>query len=184
MTVRAYLALGSNLGQPIRQLEEAVALIHETPGIQLLKLSSVYQSEPVGYTDQPDFYNMVVEIKTTLSAKELLKLCQQVEQVLNRVRIVRFGPRTMDVDILFYDQLVIQEEDLEIPHPRMKDRSFVVLPLVEIVEDIDRFPIPGAKETLADWVIQLGNPTGITKLRTLTELVHPYGQKDAESVRE
>lgn len=174
MKVTAYLALGSNLGQPIRQLEEAVTLIHNTPGIQLQKLSSVYRSEPVGYTDQPDFYNMVVEIETTLSAKELLLQCQQVEEALNRVRIIRFGPRTIDVDILFYGQLVIQDEDLEVPHPRMQDRSFVLVPLAEIVEEVNRFLIPGSKEALGDWVTRLGDPSGIIKLCKLTELVQSY----------
>lgn len=180
MKVIAYLALGSNLGQPIRQLDEAVTLIQNIHGIQIQKLSSVYRSDPVGYTDQPDFYNMVVEIETTLSAKELLLQCQQVEKALNRERIIRFGPRTMDVDILFYDQHVIREEDLEVPHPRMKDRSFVVLPLAEIIKNVDHFSIPGSNETLSDWVAQLGTPDGIIKLSALTDLLNLVHQNEIE----
>ncbi|WP_131849134.1 2-amino-4-hydroxy-6-hydroxymethyldihydropteridine diphosphokinase [Baia soyae] len=164
--VRAYIGLGSNMGDPVSQLEQAIGLIQDSPDIQVRTCSSIYRSDPVDYLDQPDFYNMVVELATTLSAEALLRRCQEVEQELKRVRVIRYGPRTMDIDILFYDQLLIQKEDLEVPHPKMKHRSFVVLPLAEIVEDTERFSIPGTNENLCDWVEQMGNPRGILKLDT------------------
>ncbi|MDQ0418262.1 2-amino-4-hydroxy-6-hydroxymethyldihydropteridine diphosphokinase [Croceifilum oryzae] len=166
MMIRAYIGLGSNMGDPVLQLEQAIELIQATPDIQVRTYSSIYRSDPVDYLDQPDFYNMVVELETTLSAEALLRRCQEVEQKLKRVRVIRYGPRTIDIDILFYDHDVIQQEHLEVPHPRMKIRSFVVLPLAEIVEDAEHFSIPGTNESLSDWVDQMGNPGGILKLET------------------
>ncbi|SDY94460.1 2-amino-4-hydroxy-6-hydroxymethyldihydropteridine diphosphokinase [Thermoactinomyces sp. DSM 45892] len=165
--VRAYVGLGANIGDPVRQLKQAIRLIQDTPDIQVRTCSSIYRSDPVDYLNQPDFYNMVAELETTLSAEALLRRCQEVEQELKRVRVIRYGPRTIDIDILLYDQLLIQKENLEVPHPKMKDRSFVVLPLAEVVGDTERFLIPGTSESLGDWVKQIGNPRGILKLEPM-----------------
>ncbi|SFX39584.1 2-amino-4-hydroxy-6-hydroxymethyldihydropteridinediphosphokinase [Thermoactinomyces sp. DSM 45891] len=165
--VRAYVGLGANIGDPVQQLKQAIHLMQDSSDVQVRTCSSIYRSDPVDYLEQPDFYNVVAELETTLSAEELLRRCQEVEQELKRVRVIRYGPRTIDIDILFYDQLLIQKKDLEVPHPKMKNRSFVVLPLAEIVEDTERFSIPGTSECLSDWVKQMGNPRGILKLEPM-----------------
>lgn len=169
--VQAYLGLGANIGNPIVQLRQAVDLLNRKAGIYVSKISSVYETAPVGYLDQPNFYNLVVEVQTTLMAHELLQVVQQVEKCLHRVRKIRYGPRTMDVDILLYDQRVIQMEDLQIPHPRMRERSFVIIPLAEIVENPDQFFFPDTDQTLGVLLRSLGKPDGIKQLGSLDDLV-------------
>jgi 2-amino-4-hydroxy-6-hydroxymethyldihydropteridine diphosphokinase len=134
--VVSYLGLGANLGNPIRQLQQALVLLHHSQGISISQVSSLYETSPVGYLDQPNFYNLVVEIDTTLSPTQLLSKTQKVEQRLHRVRKERFGPRTIDVDILLYEQRVVQLPDLIIPHPRLAERAFVLIPLRELTGNI------------------------------------------------
>lgn len=131
MTI-AYISLGSNMGDKVQSLQQAVTLLNSHEQIDVLKSSSVYDTDPVGYEDQDLFMNIVVEVKTTLSAAQLLIACQEIEQELKRVRIVRWGPRTMDLDIILFGQEVIETETLSIPHPRMHERGFVLVPLAEI----------------------------------------------------
>ncbi|MBO3063654.1 MULTISPECIES: 2-amino-4-hydroxy-6-hydroxymethyldihydropteridine diphosphokinase [Mammaliicoccus] len=132
----AYLGLGSNMGDRELQLEEAIKLLNEVNGIEVIQKSPIYETKPVGYTEQPDFLNMCIEISTELESSELLKVCMMVEQQLHRVRVERWGPRTIDIDILLYDQSVIQSPDLEVPHPRMTERAFVMVPLNDIASDV------------------------------------------------
>lgn len=133
--ITAYLSLGSNLGDRQANLEKAIELIKGHQGIQLEQVSSLYETEPVGYEDQDWFVNAVVEIATTLSPQELLGAAAEVENQLGRVRTIRWGPRTVDVDILFYGNHLVVEENLEIPHPRIQERAFVLKPLAEIAPD-------------------------------------------------
>lgn len=133
--VEMYLGLGSNLGESATLIKEAVEALKKSSGIYELVASSLYETEPVGYLDQPRFVNCVVRAKTTLSAEELLKLCQKIEHEFNRVRTIRWGPRTLDVDILLYGQERISTSELEIPHPRMNERAFVLVPLDEICSE-------------------------------------------------
>ena len=98
----------------------------------MTKISPIYETAPVGYTEQPNFLNLCLEIDTELEPKELLKYCLETEQRLHRVRDIRWGPRTLDVDILLYGDKVIEEDDLEVPHPRMSERAFVLIPLNDI----------------------------------------------------
>ncbi|GGI43274.1 2-amino-4-hydroxy-6-hydroxymethyldihydropteridine diphosphokinase [Mammaliicoccus stepanovicii] len=132
----AYLGLGSNIGDRELQLEQAIKSLNEVEGINVTKRSPIYETKPVGYTDQPDFLNMCIEISTKLESLELLNACMMVERELHRVRETRWGPRTIDIDILLYDQSVIQSPDLEIPHPRMTERAFVMIPLNDIASSV------------------------------------------------
>ncbi|RJS61037.1 2-amino-4-hydroxy-6-hydroxymethyldihydropteridine diphosphokinase [Bacillus sp. PK3_68] len=132
MNNRAFLSLGTNIGDRLANLQMAIHLLHSQDVITIEKLSSIYETEPVGYTDQPAFLNMVIQISTSLSAEELLELCLSVEQKLGRVREFRWGPRIIDLDILLYNQDNIESEKLIVPHPRMHERAFVLVPLIEI----------------------------------------------------
>lgn len=127
-----FLGLGSNVGDRENQLKEAIRLLDEQSGIKVVKVSSFYETEPVGYVDQPDFFNLCVEIQTELSPKAVLERGLAIEQQLHRVRKERWGPRTLDIDILLYGDQIIEEQDLTIPHPRMTERAFVLIPLQEI----------------------------------------------------
>ncbi|MBM7580678.1 2-amino-4-hydroxy-6-hydroxymethyldihydropteridine diphosphokinase [Jeotgalibacillus terrae] len=128
----AYLSLGSNIGDAKRNLQEAVKMLDASPSIEVTKVSSIYETDPVGFTDQQVFLNIAAEVKTELSAEGLLDEAQGVEQSLGRERKIHWGPRTIDLDILLYDTDNIQSERLTVPHPYMHERSFVLVPLNEI----------------------------------------------------
>ncbi|MEQ6030116.1 2-amino-4-hydroxy-6-hydroxymethyldihydropteridine diphosphokinase [Staphylococcus saccharolyticus] len=130
--VKAYLGLGSNIGEREIQLQEAIKILDSFKGVEVTQISDIYETEPVGYTEQPLFLNLCVEIETNLNPQDLLARCLDVEQQLHRVRVIRWGPRTLDIDILLYDDLIIEEENLSIPHPRMTERAFVLTPLNDI----------------------------------------------------
>lgn len=133
--VQAYLGLGSNIGDRKQQLLKAIDLIGNIKGIKVTKQSSIYETAPIGYTDQPNFLNLCLEIETELSPQQLLKHCLDIEQQLHRVREIRWGPRTLDIDILLYSDNIIETDNLSIPHPRMQERAFVLLPLNDIASD-------------------------------------------------
>ena len=142
MSVAAYLGLGSNLGDRLGNLQAAVERLGATPGIEVVRSSRVYETDPVGGPPQPDYLNAVVEAATELPPERLLRACQDVERELGRDRTVRWGPRTIDVDVLTYGRDQIHREDLEVPHPRMHQRGFVLLPLLELEADP---PLPGGR---------------------------------------
>lgn len=127
-----FLGLGSNLGDRLAYLQDAVELLHARPGVRVDAVSSVYETAPVGGPEQDPFLNIAVRAVTRSSPRRLLAACQAVEQVLGRVRTERWGPRTLDVDILLYEQRVIATRRLVIPHPRMHERAFVLVPLLEV----------------------------------------------------
>ncbi|MFD1214162.1 2-amino-4-hydroxy-6-hydroxymethyldihydropteridine diphosphokinase [Arthrobacter sp. GCM10027362] len=129
MSVRAVLALGSNLGESSDTLALAVADLVDTPQVRLREVSPVVQTRPVGGpAGQPDYLNMVIEVETDLAPFDLLAHCQAVENKHHRVREVRWGPRTLDIDIITYGDLVMADERLTIPHPRAAERAFVLQP--------------------------------------------------------
>jgi 2-amino-4-hydroxy-6-hydroxymethyldihydropteridine diphosphokinase len=132
MSTRAFLGIGSNLGDRLETLQRSVELLHTSPGIEVVASSRVYETDPVGGVEQPDFLNAVLEISTDLSARVLLQRCQAVEAELGRTREIHWGPRTIDVDVLGYDEATIDETDLVVPHPRMHERGFVMMPLLEL----------------------------------------------------
>ncbi len=132
---RVFLGLGSNIGDRSANIKRACRLIGEIEGVRLVRTSSLIETEPVGYEDQPDFINAVLEIGTTLAPCELLTAIKEIEQRMGRTRTIRFGPRIIDIDILLFGQRVIDEPGLTIPHPRMHERRFVLGPLAEIAPD-------------------------------------------------
>lgn len=129
---RAYIGLGSNVGDRLGFLRRAVRRLREVPGVQGVKASSVYETEPVGVTDQGWFLNAVVEIETTLSPQALLEHTQAIERALDKVITRRWGPRTIDLDILLYGDWQLKTATLEIPHPELRKRAFALLPLLEL----------------------------------------------------
>jgi 2-amino-4-hydroxy-6-hydroxymethyldihydropteridine diphosphokinase len=138
---RAFLGLGSNLGDRLPNLQRAVDLLAATPGIAVLRSSRVYETTPIG-PPQPDFLNAVVEVETALEPGDLLAACSDVERELHRVRGIHWGPRTIDVDLLTYGDRVVETNELIVPHPRMHERAFVLVPLLELAEDP---PLPGGR---------------------------------------
>lgn len=141
MNNTAYIALGSNIGKKETYLKEAVKKLHEHPEVQVELISSIYETTPVGYENQDDFLNMAVKIATSLRPEELLSLTQKIEQELGRTREVRWGPRTADLDILLYNRENIETEQLVVPHPRMYERLFVLVPMSEICPEIGEVQI-------------------------------------------
>ncbi|AXI07566.1 2-amino-4-hydroxy-6-hydroxymethyldihydropteridine diphosphokinase [Oceanobacillus sp. 143] len=132
---KAYLALGTNIEPRLDYLHDALRALEDHQAIEIKQESSIYETVPVGYKDQADFLNMVIEVETRLTSMELLDYCQQVELNLGRKRDIRFGPRTIDLDILTFNQENSKIERLIIPHPRMQERAFVLIPLKEIAAD-------------------------------------------------
>lgn len=130
--VTAYLGLGSNVGDREEYIEQAVFLLEKNPGIQVTKRSTNYETEPEGGSDQPPFINAALEIRTKLLPAKLLEICQEIETALGREREVEWGPRTIDIDILLYGDLIVSEDKLQVPHPLMHERLFVLKPLREI----------------------------------------------------
>lgn len=136
----ACIALGANIGEPLRQIEAGFNALAALPGTRLTARSSLYRSAPVGYADQPDFINAVALIDTTLEPHALLEALLAIERVNGRVREFPNAPRTLDLDIVLYGDAVIHDPGLTIPHARMLERAFVMLPLAEIAPDM---PVPG-----------------------------------------
>ena len=132
----AYLGLGSNLGDRARFLSEAIRLLRALAGVRVTGVSPVYNTKPVGVVGQPDYLNLVVGIETDLPPAQLLTACQQIEKSLGRKRDVRWGPRTLDIDILSYGALVSTDEHLTLPHPRLTERGFVLVPLATLAPEL------------------------------------------------
>lgn len=132
----SFISIGSNIGDRMHHLTDAVRALHEHKEVTVTVVSSIYETIPVGFIDQADFLNLVVKVETTLSAHDLLASCQEIENGLGRVREVRWGPRTVDLDILLYNNDNVESENLIVPHPRMGERAFVLVPLLEIAPGI------------------------------------------------
>lgn len=135
-----YIGLGSNLSGPAQQINSALETLASSPHVTLLQHSGLYLSPPMGPADQPDYVNAVAQLETELSPHHLLDLLQSIEQQQGRVRGERWGPRTLDLDLLLYDEQRIADERLSVPHPGMAQRAFVLYPLLEIAPGLE---IPG-----------------------------------------
>lgn len=135
-----YIGLGSNLENPLQQIKTAIDDLQSLADIQVISVSSLYQSAPMGPADQPDYINAVLSLKTTLPAHQLLDVLQQIEQQHGRVRKRHWGERTLDLDILLYGAETIDDERLKVPHPGIAQRAFVLYPLAEIAPELE---IPG-----------------------------------------
>lgn len=133
---KAYLGLGTNMGDRGEYLSSSVKLLDNNENITVTNKSKIYETKAWGYTDQADFLNICIEIKTSLNEYELLKVCQDIELKLNRERIIKWGPRTIDIDILFFNDMILNNEDLYIPHPRISERAFVLIPLMDINKNL------------------------------------------------
>lgn len=131
-----YLGLGSNIGERIRFLRKAVDLLRATHGVRVKACSPVYETSPVGGPEQPSYLNAVVRIETRLWPGELLTKIHEIEARLKRKRRIRWGPRTVDIDILLWEKRIIQSASLTVPHPRMSERLFVLRPLLDLAPDI------------------------------------------------
>jgi 2-amino-4-hydroxy-6-hydroxymethyldihydropteridine diphosphokinase len=128
----AYLGLGGNIGDVAEAFLVALRTLAAAPQVELRRLSSVYRTPPWGSVDQPNFLNMAARVETTLPAGDLLTLCLDIERAMGRRRLERWGPRTIDIDILTYGEARIDDPDLKVPHPRIVERAFVLAPLAEI----------------------------------------------------
>jgi 2-amino-4-hydroxy-6-hydroxymethyldihydropteridine diphosphokinase len=135
LPVTAYIALGSNIGECEKNIDNAIDLLDQTEGVSVTKISKKIKTPPIGPQDQPDFINNAIEIKTTLPPQQLLRQCKEIELKLGRRKIRKWGERTIDLDIIFYSDKIINEDDLKIPHPEMEKRDFVLIPLAEIAPD-------------------------------------------------
>lgn len=144
----AYISLGTNMGDRYKNLVNAIHYLKVEKEIHLVKCSSIYDTVPVGYTEQEDFLNMVISVRTTLTPNELLEICLRIEKDLGRKREFKWGPRIIDLDILLYNQENIEAENLIVPHPRMQERAFVLAPLLEIDSSI---MIPNQDKSIEDY---------------------------------
>ena len=134
MKNKVYLSLGSNIGNRQEYIESAIELVGKTEGIKILKKSGLYETSPVGYVEQDLFLNAVIKIETEFSARDILKIINKIEIELDRKREIRWGPRTIDIDILIFSDKKINEPDLIVPHKEMLNRLFVLVPLIEIYD--------------------------------------------------
>lgn len=157
---RAFLGLGGNLGDPAQSMAAALRMLDASGNAPVVTVSSLYRTPPWGKLDQPDFLNVTAEVATSLAPLELLELCLDVERRLKRVRIERWGPRLIDIDVLLHGDSHVSDAGLELPHPRMLDRAFVMVPLAEIAPEL----ILAGRTTVA-WAAALDS-TGIEKLDT------------------
>ena len=157
----AYIGIGSNLGDKVSQCEEAISDILKADRHKLLARSSLFKTKPIGYTSQDWFINAVIKIETDLDPFELLQNLKGIESLLGRKETVRWGPRTIDLDILFFDEKEIQTDELQIPHPRLQERQFVLIPLAEI----DRHLIhPVLKKSIGDLLRNITEDQGVEKI--------------------
>lgn len=155
---RAFVALGSNLGDPQLQVGEAVSALENLPDTRVVKLSSLYRTPPWGVLEQPPFINAVVEMDTGLSPLALLEAMLEIEKAAGRVRVQRNGPRTLDLDLLHVDGVRMDDPRLTLPHPRMAERAFVLLPMHDLAPTL---PLPGG--TVAELLARL-DLTGCERL--------------------
>ncbi|MBO3445007.1 2-amino-4-hydroxy-6-hydroxymethyldihydropteridine diphosphokinase [Clostridium sp. CCUG 7971] len=133
---KAYLGLGTNMGDRLDYISSACEILSNNNNIEITNKSKLYETKAWGYTDQADFLNLCLEIETSLDEYGLLKVCQEVEKKLNRERIIRWGPRTIDVDILFFNDIILNNENLSLPHPRISERAFVLIPLMDLNQNL------------------------------------------------
>lgn len=154
--VRAFIGLGSNMGDRLANLQEAVDRLGRVPGLRVRRTSRVYETDPVG-PPQPDYLNAVAQVETSLSARELLAACLAVERAMGRERRERWGPRNIDLDVLGYGREEIDEPGLVVPHPRMHERGFVMVPLLEVDAD----PLLPGHRRLADLRLGAGMVSGV-----------------------
>jgi 2-amino-4-hydroxy-6-hydroxymethyldihydropteridine diphosphokinase len=164
---KVYLSIGTNIGQREDNLKRAVKMLLSMEGIVVKQVSSIYETAPVGYVEQPSFLNIAVFLETYKSAQEVLETCQSIENELGRVRDIRWGPRIIDLDILLYNNENIEVENLSVPHPRMFERAFVLVPLLEIAKEPFTSQLQLAQESRDNMDVE---KEGITKWKETTNI--------------
>jgi 2-amino-4-hydroxy-6-hydroxymethyldihydropteridine diphosphokinase len=157
----AFIGIGSNVGDKIRNCRQAINEISQFRENALLAQSSLYRTEPIGYTEQDWFINCVIKIETSSSAPQLLRVLEGIEKSMGRERTIKWGPRTIDLDILFFNDEVIQLEGLTVPHPEVQNRAFVLIPLREIARD---YVHPSLKKSISQLAADLKDGGGIQKV--------------------
>ncbi|MBO8136992.1 MAG: 2-amino-4-hydroxy-6-hydroxymethyldihydropteridine diphosphokinase [Desulfotomaculum sp.] len=158
----AYIGIGGNIGNVKQTIARALELLHSPPAVKVLKTAPLYRTAPVGYQNQDWFLNTAAKVETELNAHQLLNKMQQIEESLMRRRTIRWGPRTIDLDLLIFDDLEINTPELTLPHPRMTERAFVMVPLADINPTLK---MPGGK-TAAELAGELKKVQEIYKLET------------------
>ncbi|MCG3116684.1 MAG: 2-amino-4-hydroxy-6-hydroxymethyldihydropteridine diphosphokinase [Candidatus Manganitrophus sp. SA1] len=172
LPVSAFIGIGSNLGDRLASCREAVRRLGSTPGIRIKKISSLYETDPVDYLEQDRFYNAVVAVETSLSPDALLKECQEIERQLGKTILIPKGPRTIDLDLLFYHDQILNAPGLQIPHPAISNRAFVLVPLTEIAPD---FIHPALHTSVAETLRRLNVETSRRDISTKIERIAPPG---------
>ncbi len=160
MAHTVYLALGTNLGDRQANLEAALEILSFK--MRLVAESPIYQTAPWGYEDQPDFFNQVVRVEMILTPRQLLSFVKSVEKQVGREPSFRYGPRKIDVDILFYEDWIVEEDDLTIPHPRLHERAFVLVPLADLAPELFH---PKLNRKVAE-MLENVDTTGVRRLRS------------------
>jgi 2-amino-4-hydroxy-6-hydroxymethyldihydropteridine diphosphokinase len=172
----AYLGLGSNLGDRKQNLAQALDLMSKHLVIE--QISPIYETEPVGYEPQPLFLNAACRISTELNPEKLLRLAKRIEAKLGRTPNFPNAPRPIDIDILFYGDEVLNDKELTVPHPRLTERAFVLVPLAEIAPDLVH---PVSEKTIRELLDDLGNVTGVRKWAEAGEIM--MRRQDVSSIR-
>jgi len=172
----AYLGLGSNLGNRRRNLAQALQQMSQQVTVE--RVSSVYETEPVGYEEQPLFLNAACRISTELSPEQLLGLAKEIEAKLGRVPSFSNVPRPIDIDILFYDDKVVSSQELTVPHPCLAERAFVLVPLAEIAPELVH---PQSGRTISELLSDLGTPAGVGKWAQAGEIMNR--RQDVSGIR-
>lgn len=157
---KVYIAIGSNLGHRAENCKRAVELIGRLKETEVVGRSSLYETEPWGVAGQPGFINAVVEVRTTIEPEDLLRALKSIEAGMGRKKGVRWGPRVIDLDIIFYGDMVVEKDGLAIPHPGLHERAFVLVPLNEIAPD---FIHPVLKKTVSELMARIGSD-GVRRL--------------------
>ncbi|MFC7372338.1 2-amino-4-hydroxy-6-hydroxymethyldihydropteridine diphosphokinase [Fictibacillus iocasae] len=155
---KVYISAGSNLGDREGYLLKALELLQREPGITVQQVSPIYETDPVGYTDQPAFLNLALLLETDMKPDQILAKALDIELKLERKRKEKWGPRTLDLDILLYNSESIQTEQLQVPHPRILERSFVLIPLIDIAPNLE---VPGTGKTVSEALCELKDKEGV-----------------------
>jgi len=159
---RAFLGFGGNLGDPLNNFRQARQQLAKHPQVEVISSSPLYRTPPIGGPDgQPDYLNSAVEIRTGLTALDLLQLCRRIEDDAGRIRDLPWGPRTLDIDLLIIDNLIMDVPLLNLPHPRLHQRHFVLLPLNDLAPQLNH---PVLNETISNLLKALPAAAGITQL--------------------